>query len=189
VRSQGGVKGCSFYRAPQGRLFILSHTTGRRSAATARRAGRARGALRATLVLLPAALPSDAQPAGGRRRKALGPPHLRAFRDARLVARRPQLWGLVLWCLAHCASTGISLAMAVGLALVSHRNFQVRNGHRCQRDHRDAVWNAYGARTIGALSCSIACARGGIHDIQESPICCRRGQEGRALSDVLKLER
>jgi hypothetical protein len=70
----------------------------------------------------------------------------------------------VLWCLAHCASTGISLAMAVGLALVSHRNFQVRNGHRCQHDHRDAVWNAYGARTIGALPCSIACARGGVHD-------------------------
>jgi hypothetical protein len=42
------------------------------------------------------------------------------------------------------------MAMAVSLALVSHRHFQVRNGDRWLRDHHEAVWNAYGVRTIRA---------------------------------------
>jgi NnrU protein len=94
--------------------------------------------------------------ARGRRRTALGPPYLRAGRDAPRVARHPLLWRLELWCLARCALTGTSLAVAVKLALVSHHCFLVRSGDRWPCDQCDAVWNAHGARMIGAPLCSIA---------------------------------
>jgi hypothetical protein len=129
---------------------------------TARLAGFARGALRADLALLPATLPCDAHPARGRHRKALRPPHLRAGPDASRVAHCPQLWLLVLWCLAHCASIGISLVVVVSLALISHHHFNIRNSDRWLCDQRDALRNAHGGRTIGAQPCSIAGARGGV---------------------------
>jgi uncharacterized membrane protein len=85
----------------------------------------------------------------------LSGPHLRAGPDTPRVAHCPQFWLLVLWCLAHCASTGISLAVVVSLALVSHHHFNVRNSDRWLCDQRDAVRSPHGGRTIGCLPCSI----------------------------------
>jgi hypothetical protein len=52
--------------------------------------------------------------------------------------------------------------VVVSLALVSHHHFNVRNSDRWLCDQRDVVRNAHGGRTIGALPCSTARARGGV---------------------------
>lgn len=63
------------------------------------------------------------------------------------ITRHPQLWGQVLWCVAHTAWMGSSLTLTASLALVAHHLFGVWNGDRRQRDAFGEEFVLFAART------------------------------------------
>lgn len=63
------------------------------------------------------------------------------------ITRHPQLWGQVIWCIAHTAWMGTSLTFIASLGLVAHHSFAVWNGDRRLKNQFGAEWEAYAART------------------------------------------
>lgn len=63
------------------------------------------------------------------------------------ITRHPQLWGQVIWCVAHAAWMGTSLTAVASLGLVAHHCFAVWNGDRRLKDRFGEEWEAYAART------------------------------------------
>ncbi len=63
------------------------------------------------------------------------------------ISRHPQLWGQVLWCVAHTAWLGTSFSVVASCGLVAHHLFGVWNGDRRLRDRFGEVWLEYSKRT------------------------------------------
>lgn len=63
------------------------------------------------------------------------------------ITRHPQLWGQVLWCVAHSAWMGSSFTLVASLCLVSHHCFGAWNGDRRQRDAFGDEWFELEKRT------------------------------------------
>lgn len=63
------------------------------------------------------------------------------------ITRHPQLWGQVLWCIAHSVWLGTSMSLTVSAGLIAHHCFAVWNGDRRLRDRYGVEWDAYAART------------------------------------------
>jgi uncharacterized membrane protein len=63
------------------------------------------------------------------------------------ITRHPQLWGQVMWCVAHCAWMGTSLSVTASLGLVAHHCFAVWHGDRRLRARFGEEWDAYASRT------------------------------------------
>jgi uncharacterized membrane protein len=79
---------------------------------------------------------------------AIKKPGLRIYEKGVMrITRHPQLWGQVLWCVAHTAWMGTSLTLTASLGLVAHHLFAVWNGDRRLRDRYGEEWEAYASRT------------------------------------------
>ena len=64
------------------------------------------------------------------------------------LTRHPQLWGQVLWCVAHGAWIGSSMALCIGGALIGHHFVAAWHGDRRLRErYGAAAWRAYADRT------------------------------------------
>lgn len=63
------------------------------------------------------------------------------------ITRHPQLWGQVLWCVAHTAWIGTSFTLVASLCLVAHHSFGAWNGDRRQRDKFGQEWAELAKRT------------------------------------------
>lgn len=79
---------------------------------------------------------------------AIKKPRLTIFeRGITRITRHPQVWGQVLWCIAHSLWLGSSFAIVASCGLVSHHLFGVWNGDRRLRDQFGDEWLAYAKRT------------------------------------------
>eukprot|EP00177_Eucheuma_denticulatum_P001667 GFKZ01003002.1.p1 GENE.GFKZ01003002.1~~GFKZ01003002.1.p1 ORF type:complete len:398 (-),score=25.53 GFKZ01003002.1:287-1345(-) len=58
------------------------------------------------------------------------------------ITRHPQLWGQVLWCIAHTAWMGTSFTLVASLCLIAHHSFGAWNGDR-------RLANAFGEEWYG----------------------------------------
>lgn len=63
------------------------------------------------------------------------------------ITRHPQLWGQILWCVAHTAWMGTSFTLVASLCLVAHHSFGAWNGDRRLRDRFGEEWIAFAQRT------------------------------------------
>lgn len=63
------------------------------------------------------------------------------------ITRHPQLWGQVIWCVAHSAWMGSSFTVVASLCLVAHHCFGAWNGDRRQRDAFGEEWFELEKRT------------------------------------------
>jgi uncharacterized membrane protein len=80
---------------------------------------------------------------------AIKRPTVRLFEQGIIrVTRHPQLWGQFLWCLAHGAWIGSSMAITVSCALIGHHFIAAWHGDRRLRQRFGAAtWDAFAERT------------------------------------------
>jgi len=75
-------------------------------------------------------------------------PGFRIYEDGVMrITRHPQLWGQVLWCVAHSAWTGTSLPIVASAGLLAHHFVGAWNGDRRLRDRYGLEWEKYASRT------------------------------------------
>ncbi|OSX81179.1 hypothetical protein BU14_0025s0060 [Porphyra umbilicalis] len=63
------------------------------------------------------------------------------------ITRHPQLWGQVLWCVAHGAWLGSSMVVVASAGLIAHHLFGAWHGDVRLRERYGAEWDAYARRT------------------------------------------
>lgn len=63
------------------------------------------------------------------------------------ITRHPQLWGQILWCVAHSAWLGSSFAVVASAGLVAHHLFGVWHGDRRLRGKFGKEWEAFAEMT------------------------------------------
>lgn len=63
------------------------------------------------------------------------------------ITRHPQLWGQVLWCVAHGAWLGSSMVVVASAGLVAHHLLGAWHGDARLRARYGAEWDAYARRT------------------------------------------
>ncbi|KAA8490732.1 15-cis-zeta-carotene isomerase, chloroplastic [Porphyridium purpureum] len=63
------------------------------------------------------------------------------------ITRHPQLWGQLMWCVAHCAWTGTTLPLVASAGLLAHHFLGAWHGDvRLQNTYKQA-WEQYAVRT------------------------------------------
>jgi uncharacterized membrane protein len=63
------------------------------------------------------------------------------------ITRHPQLWGQIMWCLAHSAWIGSSMAITISCALIGHHFIAAWHGdRRLQRRFGALEWSAFSER-------------------------------------------
>lgn len=63
------------------------------------------------------------------------------------ITRHPQLWGQVIWCIAHTLWLGTSFALLTSLGLIAHHCFGVWHGDRRWENRHGEAFRALKART------------------------------------------
>ncbi|KAK1863041.1 hypothetical protein I4F81_005606 [Pyropia yezoensis] len=63
------------------------------------------------------------------------------------ITRHPQLWGQVLWCVAHGAWLGSSMVVVASAGLIAHHLFGAWHGDTRLRHRYGDEWDAYARRT------------------------------------------
>ncbi|KAF6003929.1 hypothetical protein F1559_004009 [Cyanidiococcus yangmingshanensis] len=79
---------------------------------------------------------------------AIARPTVRLYENGIIrITRHPQLWGQVLWCLAHCAWIGSSMSITISCALIGHHFVAAWHGDR-RLEHRfgTLTWQAFADR-------------------------------------------
>lgn len=75
-------------------------------------------------------------------------PRLTIFEEGVIrITRHPQMWGQVLWCVAHAAWVGSSFAVVASAGLVGHHLFGVWHGDRRLRGRFGREWEEFAERT------------------------------------------
>lgn len=63
------------------------------------------------------------------------------------ITRHPQLWGQVIWCIAHTLWLGTSFTLVTSLGLIAHHSFGVWHGDRRWEQRYGDAFRAVKART------------------------------------------
>jgi uncharacterized membrane protein len=90
------------------------------------------------------------------------------------ITRHPQLWGQVLWCVAHGAWLGTSMGVVASAGLIAHHCFAVWNGDRRLRDRFGEEWEKYARRTSVLPFRAVADGRQKV-SISEFPVAAYAG--------------